>query len=123
MSWHEFCDAVVKVWDNIQYFTAGLLGASVVTRYHKDRLKTWHDYVVFILSGAIIAHYLTQVVIYYLNLEAIHAGGVGFMLGAFGGMVIQELTTWIKSGAYKNQNFFSYFLEILKSWFSKGGSK
>ncbi len=53
MNWHEVYEAILKFWDNIQYFIAGFLGASVVTRYHKDRLKTWHDYTVFILSGAL----------------------------------------------------------------------
>jgi hypothetical protein len=120
MNWHEVYEAILKFWDNIQYFIAGFLGASVVTRYHKDRLKTWHDYTVFILSGAFTAHYLTQVVIYWLDLEPVHAGGIGFLLGAFGGMVIQELTSWIKNGEYKNQSFFAYFGEMIKSWLNRG---
>lgn len=120
MSWHDFYEAVVKALNDFQFFIAGLLGATVVTRYHKERLKNVWDYAVFILSGAITAHYLTQVVIHLFKLEPIHAGGVGFLLGAFGGMIIQELTTWIKTGAYKEQNFFSYFADIVKDWLNRG---
>ena len=120
MSWGDLYDAILKNWNHVQFGLAGLLGASVVTRYHKERLKTFQDYVVFILSGAITAHYLTQVVIHFFDLEAIHAGGVGFMLGAFGGLIIQELTSWIKCGAYKNTSFWVWIGDALKNWIGRG---
>lgn len=125
MNLHEWYAAVMKIFGDFQYFIAGLLGASVVTRYHAERLQTRMDHIVFILSGAITAHYLTQLVIYLLNQFGIdfkpeHTGGIGFLLGAFGGMFIQEFISWIKTGAYKEQNFFSYFAEIIREWLSKG---
>lgn len=120
MGLHDLYEALIKSFTNLQFFIAGLMGASVVTRYHKERLKTFQDYAIFILSGAITAHYMTQVVIHFFKLEAIHAGGVGFLLGAFGGLIIQELTAWLKSGAYKNTNFITWLAHAFKSWIKRG---
>ena len=125
MNLHELYAAAMKIFGDFQYFIAGLLGASVVTRYHAERLQTRMDHFVFILSGAITAHYLTQLVIYLLNQFGIdfkpeHTGGIGFLLGAFGGMFIQEIVSYIKSGAWKEMSLRQYFIEMFKAWINKG---
>lgn len=104
----------------MQYWIAGLVGAAVATRYNKEQLKTLGDYLFFLLSGAFSAHYLTSLIMHYFELAPTHAGGIGFLTGALGGMFIQEFISWIKTGAYKEQNFFSYFAEIIREWLIKG---
>lgn len=123
MSFTDLFAVVMKYLSDLQYFIAGLVGAVVATRYNKEQLKTPKDYAVFLLSGAFTAHYLTLLIMYYSNLQAEHAGGIGFLTGALGGLFFQELFQWIKSGAWQEVGFFNYLLEMLKNWLSKGGKK
>lgn len=128
MSFEQFIALLVKFWENIQYFIAGAVGASIVTKYHKDQLKSKSDYLVFILSGAFMAHYLTQFTVFIIGkfgwvLEASTAGSVGFLLGAFGGIIFQEITCYIKSGAYKNMSLREYFADMFKNWLNRKNEK
>ena len=121
MSFTDWLAAVMKYLGEIQYFIAGLMGAAVATRYNKEQLKTPKDYAVFLLSGAFTAHYLTLLIMHYTALAPSHAGGIGFLTGALGGLVLQEFFAWIKSGAYKQIGFTSFFMEMMKNWFKRGG--
>ncbi len=120
MSLNEWLLAFLRVLSDLQYFVAGLMGAAVATRYNKEQLKTPRDYAVFLLSGAFTAHYLTLLIMHYTNLAPNHAGGIGFLTGALGGLVLQEFFAWIKSGAYKETSFKEFFIRMLKNW-KKGG--
>lgn len=120
MTLEQIIEYGAKLLANIQYFIAGAIGAAIVTRYHKDQLKNPVDYFVFILSGAFIAHYLTQIVVHFTNLSASNAGAIGFLLGAFGGMIFQEIVSYIKSGAWKEMSLRQYFIEMFKAWINKG---
>ena len=120
MSGNEWWIALLKFISDLQFWFAGLMGAAVATRYNKEQLKTPRDYLVFLLSGAFSAHYLTSLIMYYTELAPSHAGGIGFLTGALGGLVFQELFAWIKSGAYKEISFIKYFLEMIKNW-KRGG--
>lgn len=119
MTLEQVIEYGAKLWGNIQCFIAGAIGAAIVTRYHKDQLKNPTDYFIFILSGAFIAHYLTQIVVYFGGLSAANAGAVGFMLGAFGGMIFQEVISYIKSGAWKEMSLRQYFVEMFKAWINR----
>lgn len=124
MTLEQIIEQGVKLWSNIQYFIAGAIGAAIVTRYHKDQLKNPTDYFVFILSGAFMAHYLTQLVVFISGrfgwaLDASNAGAVGFLLGAFGGLIFQEVVSYIKSGAWKEMSLRQYFIEMFKSWINR----
>lgn len=121
MSFPDWLAAVVKYLSELQYFIAGLMGAAVATRYNKEQLKTPKDYAVFLLSGAFTAHYLTLLIMHYTALAPSHAGGIGFLTGALGGLVLQEFFAWIKSGAYKQISFKKFFVEMMKNW--KNGGK
>lgn len=128
MSFEQFIALLVKFWENIQYFIAGAVGAAIVTKYHKDQLKSKSDYFVFILSGAFMAHYLTQFTVFIIGkfgwvLEASTAGSVGFLLGAFGGIIFQEITCYIKTGAYKNMTLREYFADMFKEWLNRKNQK
>lgn len=121
MGGNEWWVAVLKLLSDFQYWIAGLMGAVVATRYNKEQLKTPSDYIFFLLSGAFSAHYLTSLILHYTELAPTHAGGVGFLTGALGGMVLQELFAWIKTGAYKEISFVKFFSDMLKNW--KNGGK
>lgn len=123
MSFQDLIATVMKYLSDFQYFIAGLFGATVSTRYNREQLKTPFDYLVFILSGALTAHYLTQLIMRFLPLEAEHAGGIGFLTGAIGGLILQELIEWIKSDQWKKQNFFAYLLDMFKKWLERGRRK
>lgn len=121
----QIIEYAAKLWGNLQYFIAGAVGATIVTRYHKDQLKNPTDYAVFILSGAFMAHYLTQLVVFIFSkfgwvFDTSHVGAIGFLLGAFGGLIFQEIVSYVKSGAWKEMSLRQYFVEMFKSWISKG---
>lgn len=81
MDWLEYL--IVK----FQLAIAGFFGALVVSRYQKDA-KSKTDVVIFVLSGAAIAHYLSAPVSHYLKFAEDSLGGIGFLLGMFGGAII-----------------------------------
>lgn len=124
MGGNEWWVAILKFLSDslnvMQYWIAGLVGATVATRYNKEQLKTLGDYLFFLLSGAFSAHYLTSLIMHYFDLAPTHAGGIGFLTGALGGLIFQELFAWIKSGAYKEISFKDFFVNMLKNW-KKGG--
>lgn len=121
MGGNEWWIAALKFLSDFQYWIAGLMGAVVATRYNKEQLKTPGDYLFFLLSGAFSAHYLTSLIMHYSKLEPTHAGGIGFLTGALGGLILQELFVWIKTGAYKEISFKDFFVNMLKKW--KKGDK
>lgn len=125
MNLHDLYAALMKILGDFQYFIAGAIGAAIVTRYHKDQLKNPADYAVFILSGAFMAHYLTQLVVLISGkfgwaIDVASAGAVGFLLGSFGGLIFQEIISYIKSGAWKEMSLRQYFVELFKAWIGKG---
>lgn len=125
MNLHDLYAALMKILGDFQYFIAGAIGAAIVTRYHKDQLKNPADYAVFILSGAFMAHYLTQLVVLIFGkfgwaIDVASAGAVGFLLGSFGGLIFQEIISYIKSGAWKEMSLRQYFVELFKAWIGKG---
>lgn len=76
-----------KWFAHLELMFAGLVGAIIALPFQRD-LKTRSSKVVFILSGAACAHYLTPLAVYQLEIDAASAGSVGFLLGAFGGSLI-----------------------------------
>ncbi len=92
MGGNEWWVAILKFLSDslnvMQYWIAGLVGAIVATRYNKEQLKTLGDYLFFLLSGAFSAHYLTSLIMHYFDLAPTHAGGIGFLTGALGPMVV-----------------------------------
>lgn len=82
--------------DALKWAFAGLIGAMIVSRFHKDELTSKTDYFVFVASGATIAHFLTGAVADWLGM-ANSTGAIGFLLGAFGGSLMQAVVRSIKS--------------------------
>ncbi len=116
MSIDQLLDSAAKLWGSIQHFIAGFIGASIVSYYYRDQLKTRGDFVIFILSGAFIAQYLTMFCVYVTDINPDNAGGIGFLLGCFGGLIIQQIVSYITSGAWKEMSFKQYFVAMMKEW-------
>lgn len=119
MTIEQILEYVAKVWGSIQHFIAGFIGASIVSYYYRDQLKTRLDFVIFILSGAFIAQYLTKLCVHLTQINAENAGGVSFLLGAFGGLIIQQIVSYITSGAWKEMSFRQYFIAMMKEWLNR----
>ena len=81
MEWIE------KFLHSFQWAVAGLFGALVAAPFQRD-LKGRKATVTFVLSGVIIAHFMTAPVCNYLAIDESSIGGVGFLLGAFGGAMM-----------------------------------
>lgn len=101
-------NAITEFIEATRWGIAGGIGAGVASRYHKDELDTRIDFVVFITSGALTAQYLTGLISGYFDISLNSAGGIGFLIGAFGGSIIQTAIHGIRSGK---------FLEAIKNRF------
>ncbi|HCL52477.1 MFS transporter [Pseudomonas fulva] len=87
-----------RLLDKLDWAIAGLLGALVATRWHKDDLTDRKAWILFLLTGMACAHYLTGMVSAYFGIvEPRSVAGVGFLLGTFGGSLIAAVTRAIKA--------------------------
>lgn len=84
---------------HFELLLAGLLGAIVAIPFQKD-LKTRSSIFVFIVTGAACAHYLTGLAAGFFDIEPSSAGGVGFLLGAFGGSLIAATIRMIQNADF-----------------------
>ena len=89
-------DNLFKHLEDIKWAFAGFIGALVAVRFQND-LKTKGSIVIFVLSGSAYAHYLTGLVDDYFNIAPSSAGGIGFLLGAFGGSLTAAIIRAITS--------------------------
>lgn len=122
----ELWNGAVKIYESVKHFIAGAVGASIVAYYLRDQINTKSEFIIFVLSGAFIAHYLTQLTVFVLSrygweIEPSNIGSIGFLLGAFGGLIIQQIVSYIASGAWKEISFKQYIVDAIKSAFSKKG--
>lgn len=85
-----------ELFESLKWAFAGLVGAMIVSRFHKDELNSKTDYLVFVASGAAIAHFLTSAVSDWLGFGPNSTGAIGFLLGAFGGSLMQAVVRSIK---------------------------
>lgn len=128
MSTEQILEYVAKVWGVFSNFVAGFIGASIVAYYLRDQIKTKIEFVIFIVSGGFIAHYLTQFTIFVLGrfgwvIDAPNVGSIGFLLGAFGGLIIQQAVSYLASGAWKEISFHRYLIEAIKEALNSKGKK
>ena len=89
-------DNLIKHLSEFKWAFAGFVGALVVVRFQSD-LKTKSGIVIFVLSGSAYAHYLTGLVGDYFKIAPSSAGGIGFLLGAFGGSLTAAIMRAITS--------------------------
>lgn len=81
---------------SLKWAIAGGFGAVIVSRFHKDELAGRKDFAIFVLSGAAIAHFIGGAVVEWFDLGVNSAPAVGFLLGAFGGSIMQAIARAIK---------------------------
>lgn len=82
--------------DGIRFGITGFFGALISGWFQREDLKNKTDFAVFVFSGAITAHFLTGLVGEYFDVSPANAGGIGFLLGAFGGRFIQVVIRTIQ---------------------------
>lgn len=119
----DIVTGAVKIYENVKLLIAGAIGASIVAYYLRERINTKSEFFIFVLSGAFIAHYLTQLSVFVLGrfgweLDPSNIGSIGFLLGAFGGLIIQQIVSYIVSGAWKEISFRKYIIDAIKSAFN-----
>lgn len=122
MQLEELLNGAYKLYENTKFFIAGAIGASIVAYYLRDKINSKTEFLIFVLSGAFIAHYLTQLTVFVLGrlgwvLDPSNIGSIGFLLGAFGGLIFQQITSYIVSGAWKELSFKEFLIEAVKSIF------
>ena len=87
-----------RLLEKFDWMIAGLLGALVATRWHKDDLTDRKAWLLFLFTGMACAHYLTGMISNYFGIsEPRSVAGVGFLLGTFGGSLIAAINRAIKA--------------------------
>lgn len=81
---------------HFELLIAGLVGAVIALPFQKD-LTTKLSVAIFLLTGGACAYYLTGIVATHFGIPSASAGGVGFLLGAFGGSLISAVTRSIQN--------------------------
>lgn len=81
----------MNLWErllaNAEMGLPGLIGAVIAIPFHEE-LKTWKGRLFFVCTGGACAYFTTPLAINVYNIEPALAGGVGFLLGAFGGSLL-----------------------------------
>ena len=80
-------ELIVKAWEHCQWGIAGFFGSLVAVPFQRDA-RTKRSLLAFVVSGSLCAHYLTGMVGEYFHITPASLGGIGFLLGAFGGAII-----------------------------------
>lgn len=75
---------------------AGIIGAIAAAPLHSD-VKGWKAKTVFVLGGLGASYFLTGIVADYFHVEPDKAGGIGFLLGAFSGSLLDAGTKAIRA--------------------------
>lgn len=87
-----------RLLDKAEWAIAGLIGAIVASWWHKDDLTNIRAWVIFLITGAACALYLTGIVSDHLGVtEPNNVAGVGFLLGTFGGSLMAAIHRAIKA--------------------------
>ena len=90
MEWLE------RIYFHLQWAVSGFFGALVAVPFQSD-LKGKRALSAFMLSGWATAHVLAVPVCVYLKIDQGSVGGIGFLLGAFGGAIIAAVLKAIEA--------------------------
>lgn len=76
----------------------GVIGAIIAAWHgHKDReIVGKTDFIVYVVSGLISVHFLTQPVIDLMHLSVSHTPAVGFLIGMFSGSLFAAIRRAIR---------------------------
>lgn len=81
---------------NAEWAIAGLIGAVIAIPFHEE-LRTWKGRLFFVGTGVACAYFTTPLAISLYGIDPALAGGVGFLLGAFGGSLVAAVIKAVKS--------------------------
>lgn len=87
MDWH----ALQHWFNEFKWAFAGFFGAVVASSFHRDEINSRRDFVMFVFTGFMCAHFLTGLVANHFGISPEHTGAIGFLLGAFGGSLISAV--------------------------------
>ncbi|WP_322009245.1 hypothetical protein [Paraburkholderia sp. J12] len=79
-----------------EWAIAAMFGAVVALPFH-DELKTKRGFAMFVFTGVVCGYFLTVPIMRYFHLNPDSAGGVGFLMGAFGGSMISAVLRAIRT--------------------------
>lgn len=89
---------LLEQYETWKWAIAGVFGALVSGLLQKQVLVTWKDWGMFLLRGAIIAHFLTGLIASYFEVISENATGLAFLVGCFGCFGIQAISKYILTG-------------------------
>ena len=89
----NFLDRLVA---NAEWAVAGLVGALIAIPFHEE-LRTWKGRLIFLGTGVSCAYFITPLAVSVYGIDPTLAGGVGFLLGAFGGSLVCAVIRAIKT--------------------------
>lgn len=75
---------------------AGIMGAIAAAPFHSE-VRGWKAKTVFVVAGTASAFFLTDLVSDYFGIPTDKSGGVGFLLGAFSGSLIDAAIKAVNS--------------------------
>ncbi|EIK96072.1 hypothetical protein PMM47T1_13970 [Pseudomonas sp. M47T1] len=91
-------DFLHRLLEKIDWVIAGVLGSIVASWWHKDDLKSWRAWAIFLITGVSSALYLTGMVSAKLGVtDPSNVAGVGFLLGTFGGSLMAAINRAINA--------------------------
>lgn len=88
---------VIEQFEAFQWGITGFIGALVASWFRREDLPNRRDFILFACTGAVIAHFLTGMISAYLDVSPANAGGIGFLLGLFGGTAVQSMIRAIRA--------------------------
>ena len=80
-------DFLEKLIGTDKAIIAGFVGALVALKFQEE-LSTWRGRVLFVATGLSCAYFVTPLAVSFYQIDADLEGGVGFLLGAFGGSLL-----------------------------------
>lgn len=94
MEWIE------KILAWLEWAIPGFFGAAfvyAVVPAQRQEMSSKKDVMLFLLSGGVVSHFLTPLATWWLHPNPDSVGGIGFLLGAFGGALCTAIMRGIKA--------------------------
>lgn len=89
-------EALGKLFHGLELAIIGAIGSAIALRFHPE-VQGKKQAIIFIITGACIAHFCTGLVADYLSIQPSRAGAVGFIIGLFGASLIDAIGRAIKN--------------------------
>jgi predicted MFS family arabinose efflux permease len=89
-------DAIEKLFHHFELAIIGAIGAVLSLRFHPE-IQGRKQVLLFIATGACIAHFATGLAADYFSIQPARAGAVGFLLGIFGASLVDAAVRAIKA--------------------------